>query len=112
MAADDLQARGDCGIITVATIRSGNFDERQWGNSASAVIGIAPAARPPGLSAQSVQASLAVLLGALETYVVVTIMTDIMRDVLIPVNKDPAGHADHHRLSARIHCFTRSAWSQ
>ncbi|HME49761.1 MFS transporter [Mycobacterium sp.] len=31
--------------------------------------------------------SLAVLLGALDTYVVVTIMTDIMRDVGIPINK-------------------------
>src|SRR5271166_199548 len=31
--------------------------------------------------------SLAVLLGALDTYVVVTIMTDIMRDVAIPINK-------------------------
>jgi MFS family permease len=31
--------------------------------------------------------SLAVLLGALDTYVVVTIMTDIMRDVDIPINK-------------------------
>jgi MFS family permease len=31
--------------------------------------------------------SLAVLLGALDTYVVVTIMTDIMRDVHIPINK-------------------------
>jgi MFS family permease len=31
--------------------------------------------------------SLAVLLGALDTYVVVTIMTDIMKDVGIPINK-------------------------
>jgi MFS family permease len=31
--------------------------------------------------------SLAVLLGALDTYVVVTIFTDIMRDVRIPINK-------------------------
>jgi len=31
--------------------------------------------------------SLAVLLGALDTYVVVTIMTDIMNDVGIPINK-------------------------
>ena len=31
--------------------------------------------------------SLAVLLGALDTYVVVTIMLDIMRDVGIPINK-------------------------
>src|ERR1043165_6729672 len=31
--------------------------------------------------------SLAVLLGALDTYVVVTIMTDIMRDVGIAINK-------------------------
>jgi MFS family permease len=31
--------------------------------------------------------SLAVLLGSLDTYVVVTIMTDIMRDVGIPINK-------------------------
>ncbi|HZA10795.1 MFS transporter [Mycobacterium sp.] len=31
--------------------------------------------------------ALAVLLGALDTYVVVTIMTDIMRDVHIPINK-------------------------
>ena len=31
--------------------------------------------------------ALAVLLGALDTYVVVTVMTDIMRDVSIPVNK-------------------------
>src|SRR6476661_6135149 len=30
---------------------------------------------------------LAVLLGALDTYVVVTIMTDIMQDVGIPINK-------------------------
>jgi len=31
--------------------------------------------------------SLAVLLGALDTYVVVTIMRDIMRDVHIPLNQ-------------------------
>ena len=31
--------------------------------------------------------SLAVLLGALDTYVVVTIIRDIMRDVGIPVNQ-------------------------
>ena len=31
--------------------------------------------------------SLAVLLGALDTYVVVTIMVDIMRDIGIPINK-------------------------
>ena len=31
--------------------------------------------------------SLAVLLGALDTYVVITIMVDIMRDVGIPINK-------------------------
>ena len=47
--------------------------------------------------------SLAVLLGALDTYVVVTIMTDIMRDVGIGDQSDPAGHADHHLVSAGLH---------
>ena len=47
--------------------------------------------------------SLAVLLGALDTYVVITIMVDIMRDVGIPINKHPARHAGHHLVPARLH---------
>src|SRR5690348_15003722 len=51
---------------------------------------VSPQVAAPATSGRRVAisaGSLAVLLGALDTYVVVTIMTDIMRDVRIPINK-------------------------
>ena len=50
---------------------------------------VTEAAQIPGRSRRIAigAGSLAVLLGALDTYVVVTIMVDIMRDIGIPINK-------------------------